>query len=182
MNKSKIATRYSKALFELAKENNILNKVKNDIDIVINAYNTYSEVSSFLNSPIIKMSNKKILFSKLFAGKISQTTDSFIKLLIDNKRENQLLDIARVFIDRYKKEKGIKTATITTATKITDELKSKISKLVSEVEDTNVEFYEIENKDIIGGFILRIDDNQFDASIASKLESIKKRLLTTTIK
>jgi F-type H+-transporting ATPase subunit delta len=74
------------------------------------------------------------------------------------------------------KHKGITESILTTAVKVDSKIKQQITDLISEVFSTRVEFVENIDTEIIGGFILRVDDNYIDASIRNKLRKIKKEL------
>jgi F-type H+-transporting ATPase subunit delta len=98
-------------------------------------------------------------------------------MITNNKREMHIADICRNFIVQYREYKNIKAAKVITATPITDTLNKKISKIISEIFKTDVELTTAENKDIIGGFILRVGDQQIDASVSTKLKNIKRDFL-----
>jgi len=74
------------------------------------------------------------------------------------------------------KYKGITKSVLTTAVKTDAAVKKQITDMISKVFSTTVDFEENVNPDIIGGFILRVDDNFIDASIRTKLRKIKKEL------
>jgi F-type H+-transporting ATPase subunit delta len=95
---------------------------------------------------------------------------------VKNGRESHLPAIARVFIHETMKHKGITESILTTAVKVDSKIKQQITDLISEVFSTRVEFVENIDTEIIGGFILRVDDNYIDASIRNKLRKIKKEL------
>ncbi len=101
-------------------------------------------------------------------------------LLIRNKREDRLEAIIRRFIDVYRDHKGIKSASITTAVIIDDHIKQKLLAMLSSVYKTDVELQAREDSSIIGGFVLKIEDQQYDASIVSGLKRMKTKLLSGT--
>jgi F-type H+-transporting ATPase subunit delta len=110
-------------------------------------------------------------------GNVEKITLSMIDLMVKNGRESYLPAMARVFISETLKYKGITECVLTTAVKVDAEVKKQMTKLISEVYSTKVELEEKINPEIIGGFILRIDDNYIDASLRNKLRKIKKELL-----
>lgn len=181
MNQSKISVRYAKALFLFAKEKNMLDAIKDDITSLAKALATIPEMADFIVNPVATTSWKKIFFKALLEEKMKQETLKFIDLVVDNKREMYLADIARNFLDMYKKSGGIKTVTLTGTSEFSVEQKKKVTAFVEENFRTKVDLEEKVDKDILGGFILRIDDRQFDASVASKLKEIKKDLLETNL-
>ncbi|MBK8807372.1 MAG: ATP synthase F1 subunit delta [Bacteroidales bacterium] len=181
MNHSKISIRYAKALYSFAKEKSILENVKTDILLIVKAINTITELSDFVKSPVAKPSEKKLFFKNLFDKKISTETLHFLNLLIDNKREMFLVDIARNFLEIFKKEKGIKTLILTGSQALTEDQKKNIVLFAENNFKTKIELEEKIDPSIIGGFIIRIDDMQLDASISWKLKELKRELLETAI-
>jgi F-type H+-transporting ATPase subunit delta len=180
MNDSKISVRYSRALFQSALEKKIIDKVNQDM-IFISEICKIPETKEFLHSPIIVPSKKSSIFHKMLEGNVEIITLSLIDLVVKNGREAYLPAIARVFIHETMKYKGITLSVLTTAVKVDTEVKKQIVDLISEVFSTKVELEENIDPEIIGGFILRVDDNYIDASIRNKLRKIKKELLESTI-
>ena len=89
-------------------------------------------------------------------------------------------DIARYFVELYRKEKNIKAATFTTAIDVDDNIKAEVIALVKKMYNANVELTSIVDETIIGGYILRIDDKQLDTSISNKLKEINRELINTS--
>jgi F-type H+-transporting ATPase subunit delta len=180
MNDSKISVRYSRALFQSALEKNIIDKVNQDM-IFISEFCKIAETKEFLHSPIIVPSKKIDIFHRILGENVETITLSLIDLVVKNGRESYLPAIARVFIHETMKYKGITKTVLTTASKVNEQIKKQISELISDVFKTKVELEEVINPEIIGGFILRVDDNYIDASIRNKLNKIKKELKKSAI-
>jgi len=180
MNDSKISVRYSRAIFQLALEKKILDKVYQDM-IFISEICKFAETKDFLGSPIIVPSKKEAIFHKMLGGNVEEITLSLIGLIVKNGRESFIPAIARVFIHETKKFKGITESVLTTAVKVDDKVKKQITDLISEGFKTKVELKETIDPEIIGGFILQIDDNYIDASIRNKLRKIKKELIGSVV-
>ena len=180
MNDSKISVRYARALFQSALEKKILDNVYQDM-IFISEICKIAETKEFLNSPIIVPSKKEAIFHKMLGDNVEKITLSIIDLIVKNGRESFIPAIARVFIHETKKFKGITESVLTTAVKVDDKVKKQITDLISDVFKTKVELKEIIDPEIVGGFILQVDDNLIDASIRNKLRKIKKELIGSVI-
>ncbi len=180
MNDSKISVRYARALFQLALEKNNLDKVNQDMIFISEIVKT-PETKEFLRSPIIVPSKKTAIFHKMLADNVETITMSLIDLVVKNGRENFLPAIARVFIHETKKHRGITDSVLTTAVKVDENVRKQISDLISGVFNTRVDLKENIDPEIIGGFILQIDDSYIDASIKNKLRKIKKELIGSVI-
>jgi len=175
MNNSKISVRYSRALFQSALEKKILDKVNQDM-IFISGICKIPETKELLKSPIINPSKKTEIFHKILGNNVEKITLSLIDLTVKNGRESYIPAIARVFIHETMEYRGITESFLTTAVKVDDKIKKQISDLISKVFKTKVELEDTIDKEIIGGFILRVDDQYIDASVRNKLRKIKKEL------
>jgi F-type H+-transporting ATPase subunit delta len=175
MNDSKISVRYSRALFDFAVEKKLVDKVYQDM-IYISELCKIPEVKELLKSPIIVPSKKTEIFHKITGSEIQKITLSLLDMVVKNGRENFLPAIARAFIHETKEYKGITESVLTTAVQVDDKIKKQITDFVSGIFHTKVEIKEVIDKDIIGGFILKVEDNYIDASIRNKLRKIEKEL------
>jgi F-type H+-transporting ATPase subunit delta len=180
MNDSKISIRYSRALFLSALDKKMLDKVNNDMIFIAEVCKAH-ETKEFLNNPVIVPSKKKAIFHKMFGGNIEKITLSFIDLVVNNGRESFIPAIARVFIHETMKYRGITESILTTAVKVDAKVKKQITDLISDVFKTRVNLIENIDSEIIGGFILQVDDNYIDASLRNKLRKIKKELIGSVI-
>lgn len=181
MNDGKISVRYSKALFESALEKKLLDKVYQDM-IFISDICKVPEMKEFLESPIITPTKKIDVLQKILAKNIEKITFSLIEIVVKNGRENFLPAIARVFIHETKEYKGITESVLTTSIKVDPKIRQQIVDFISGIFKTKVELDEVVDKDIVGGFILRIEDHYIDASVRNKLRNIEKELKGNVLK
>jgi F-type H+-transporting ATPase subunit delta len=179
MNESKISVRYAKALFALAFENHALDHVKTDVETLVQCIREISDFQFVIHSPVIRTSEKKALFTELFSPAFHSLTLSFITLLLDHRREDYLEGIARHFLTLMRKEQGVRTAGVITAVPLSESLRQSVLKLIGRKFNATVELKEEVDENLIGGFILRVGDQQIDASIATKLKRIEKDLIQT---
>jgi F-type H+-transporting ATPase subunit delta len=178
MNYYKISVRYAKALFLNARENNVLDDVYKDIELIQSLFKEVLQLKFIMESPVVKTSNKLGIIDEVFSDKFNQITLRFLRLIINNKRELHIQNISRNFIDKYKEFKGIKTVTLTTAYKIDEDTKQFLTDKISKYYNKTVELHENVNADIIGGFVLKIEDRQLDSSVTSKLLQLKRKLVS----
>ncbi|NQU86141.1 MAG: ATP synthase F1 subunit delta [Mariniphaga sp.] len=181
MNESIITVRYAKAFFSLAKEKELLDTFKTDIETVMDVCNQSVDFILFLESPIVKTSKKIKLFSEIFSNSVHELTLKFINLIAENKRELLIPRVCRNFLDLSRKDMGIKTAVMTIASELSEETVEKVKQILEKELDSTVELTGKINPEIIGGMILRIEDKQFDASLATQLKKVKAALLETEI-
>jgi F-type H+-transporting ATPase subunit delta len=174
MNESKISVRYSRALFQLAVEKKLVDKTFADM-IFISEVCRIPEAKEILESPIIVPSKKIAILKSVFEKNIEKITMSLLELLVKNGRESQLPAVARVFMDETRRYTGVTESFLTTAIPVNEKIKKQISEMISSVFKTKVELREIVDKEIIGGFVLKVNDNYIDASVRNKLRKIKKQ-------
>lgn len=180
MNQSKIGVRYAKAFFEVARDQHLLDVAKTDMEKVAGACRQ-SDFKLLLESPVVKTSRKKAILKQIFQNTLNDLTIKFLVMLAHNKREVYLPDIARNFIQQYQTDKGIKAAKVVTATKLDAKTQTRLEQVIAELFKTELELTTETNPDIKGGFILRVGDQQIDASVSSKLKRIKRQFMDTTI-
>jgi F-type H+-transporting ATPase subunit delta len=179
MNESIIRVRYAKALFQLAEEYKIQETIKKDLDEILICISESKEFRVLLETPLIKPFNKSKLINEIFEGRIEKLSLDFIHLLVKNKREAFLGQICLYFIDEYKLKQGIKEAIIFTADPLKPEHKKEILEYISNKLKLNIELHDKVDPSMIGGFILRIEDQQINASIKSQLRKIKRELINS---
>lgn len=182
MNQSKISVRYAKAIFETAKENNVQKEVFSDFILISDLISKNADFNEVISSPVIKPSEKALLFSEVFTSAVNALTMKFLGLIVSNNREKYLVDIARVYSDLYHKENNIKEVVLTTPFGIDDEIKEQLAKTVADSFKSGVEVKDQINPNMIGGVIVRIDNMQLDLSIATQLKEIKESLKTNQYK
>ena len=173
MAETKVGRRYAQSLMDLAMENKISGQVNDDMLLVANTCAENRELSLLLRNPIISTDKKDAIIKAIFGGKVNNLTMSFMEIITRKGRESNLEEIARAFTTMFKTLAGIKTAYVTTAIPMDSTLRSQVMALVKNAKGENAELVEQVDKDIIGGFILRIGDVQYDASIARKLKKLK---------
>ncbi|PIB33334.1 ATP synthase F1 subunit delta [Gaetbulibacter sp. 5U11] len=171
------AIRYAKAVLSLATDNNTTDVVNNDMELINNTVAQSKDLKDMLYSPVISSSIKKSALLEVFKG-INPATVNLIDTLITNKRTDLLPEVASKFITLYEQQKGSQIATVTTAVPLTEALEAKVlAKVLAKVKEVTGKDAAIKNivdESILGGFILRVGDTQYNASIANQLSKLKR--------
>jgi F-type H+-transporting ATPase subunit delta len=176
MKAGRIAVRYARALFLSAREHNVLDTVREDMEMILAAVTDLTELKSLLESPVVETRRKTLVLVSLFEGKVGDLVLDFIRLVTGNNREEYLAAICRHYNKLYKEEMGIMMASIETAAHLTEETRQEMLAIITRVFKAEIELKEDVNKDLIGGFVLRVEDKQLDSSVKGKLRRIKKEL------
>lgn len=172
---SRVAGRYAKSLMDLSKEMGKLDPVVEDMKSIASAVKN-RDLYLLLQSPIINADKKNSIMTAIFGGKLSDLTMSFIKICVDKGREGLLPDISTEFLAAHKKMQGITTVKVTAATPLSTEAIEAIRKQLVASSDTLAKV-EIEVKvdpSLIGGYVVEFGDKLYDASVAHKLDVLKK--------
>lgn len=172
---SKAASRYAKSLIDLSTEQNALEEMKNDMVLFEQVVDNNSELEAILKNPIVPLDKKSGILNDVFGNKVHKITQSFLKLVVNKGRAGILFETSKQFISQYNLIKGIVTAEVTSAIALTDDNRKEIIDLVKKELGANevIVKEKVDNK-LIGGFILKVGDKQFDASIASGLNKLKR--------
>ena len=182
MNQSSITVRYAKAFFSTAKEKDLLEVLKADINLVYNVCDESTDFILLLDSPVVKTSKKAQLINTIFKGKINDLTLNFLQLVIKNKREVHIPGICRNFLGLTRVEQNVKSAMLTTASEINPDSLKSIEKMLEKELNATIELSIKIKPELIGGLVLRLDDKQLDASVSTQLKKIKHKLLESELK
>ena len=154
MNAGLIARRYANALLLFAKEEQEADRVYEDAQALIDTLRSNGDLTACIESQ-------------------SPTMRKFLTLVLRNKRAEYLSAILSAYRKLYRQENGITRAWLTTAEE-EPQLAEKLALLMKEQGFTKVDFRTEVNPDLIGGFIVQIEDRRLDASIATQLQAIRK--------
>jgi len=171
---TRAAIRYAKAVLDQANHAKISEVVFGDMKSIQQTLAGSKELRVVLQSPVVKAEDKKQALIQIFE-KNSDVTKGLIQILSSNKRINLLGSVAGAYVDLYNNSKGVKVATVITAVAITPEIQATVLSKVKEMTGSeNVTIHNTIDDSIIGGFILRVGDLQYNASIANQLGNLKR--------
>ena len=173
---SRAAIRYAKAIYEIADEENFIKEIFNDM-IRINKLNRdSSDFKNLLSNFMIDNFDKKKAILSLLE-KNNSITEKLLDLLIHNKRVAIISDIASCFIQLYNKNNNIKEAIVITASPIDKDLEKKILSQIKIPAAKSITLTNLIDSSIIGGFIIRYDGKEYNASIKQNLKNLKTELI-----
>lgn len=171
----RIAYRYANSLMLLVEEKNILKKISDDAELFYNTLNSSKELRAVLKSPVIKIDVKKSLLEKIFEKKISIETVGFINFVVEKNREDILFDVFKEFLALVDKKNGVVKAKVVSAVDLNDQLKLKMVGDLGKKTNKKVSVNYSIDSNIIGGFIVRVEDTVYDASVKHQLSLLRKR-------
>lgn len=171
---SKVAKRYAQGLLNFTQESGNTDAVFTEMGDILKTIEKSKELQSFFASPIIDVKKKVSIALEIFKD-FSPVTKSMLQLIIKQGRESQMQNIAQEFINKVEDMNGVQRITITSASALSSENINNILKSSELVNhDNKFDVKSIINPEILGGYILRVGDQQVDASVKSKLSKLKK--------
>lgn len=177
MSSSVVAKRYALALFQLAKEKNLLDQIEEELRTIQTVLTDNPQFSTLLKSPKVSV-EKKIETVKTVFGGFHQYIQNTLMLLIERRRGNVVLDVAEHFIHLANEEKGIADAEVYSVRPLTDEEEKALSETFAEkVGKKQLRINNIVDTDLLGGLKIRIGNRIYDGSLSGKLERLGRQLL-----
>jgi len=170
-------SRYANALFQLAKEAKVIDTVSNDLTSLEVTINSDVEILKFIQNPSIKKSLKVQFFNTVSQKlELSKLTENFIGLIIKKNRVHYILEMIRAFNDLLSELKGIKSANITSAYKLSDEEVSKIKIKLKDKFNSDFNINLLTDSSLIGGLKIQVGSQMIDSSIKNQLNLLKAKM------
>ena len=170
---SKVAKRYAQGLLDFTQESGNTESVFNEMKDIVKIMSQSKDLNQFFSTPIIDARKKEAIALEIFKD-FSPVAKNIIRLIIKQGRESQLKGIAQEFINKVEDIKGTQRISLTSASKLSEQ---NIQKIIADSKMVNVSNYDLETiikPEILGGYILRVGDQQIDASVKTQLNNIKK--------
>lgn len=177
MDLGKIANRYAGALYALAVEKKEQDPVYEQMKVLAQAFISVPDLTEALSNPMYSEENKIILLATACGKKVNPLVQTFLEFVVRKGREEYMLFIAMSFLNIYRKEERIVIGNITSTVDLPRETIEKIKRFITVKYRQHLELHTEIDKNIIGGFIMEVDNYRFDASLKTKLESIKRSLI-----
>ncbi|KIL49772.1 F0F1 ATP synthase subunit delta [Jeotgalibacillus soli] len=177
MRQSTVANRYAQALFELAQQHQQVETVEQDLRVVRDVFNQNPDFSLLLQSPKLTKEQKKQLIQQTFSG-ASTYVINVLCILIDRRRDEEVVAIADAFIELALAARGTAVAHVYSATKLSEADQAALSSaFAARVGKQSLQINNIVDSTLIGGLKLRIGNRIFDGSLRGKLNRLERELL-----
>ena len=181
MVEDRIGYRYAKSLFELAKEKDLLEPVRADMNMIHETAEASRDFVLMLKSPLIPASKKEAILHSLFKDKLSSNfSELLINIIVRKGRERYLDNVAKAFLVLYDVEKHIQRGKLISAEPLEEAQIAEIKKIVEQQTGDSFEIDIEVDPSLIGGFILKIGDKLFDGSVSNQLREIKQDFVQNT--
>jgi ATP synthase F1 delta subunit len=171
-----IASVYARSLFEVAKEQDKLDKVRDELGEFADAVSGSRELQVFLFSPYFSTKEKSEGLDKAISG-ADETTVNFLRLLIEKHRMPIVFRVRTELDDLWEEENKLLPVTVTSAVELPKATVKQIGDRISEQTDRKVDLSAEVDPDILGGIIVRVGNSVLDASIRNRLENFRKQVV-----
>ncbi|MDL2241395.1 F0F1 ATP synthase subunit delta [Bacteroidales bacterium OttesenSCG-928-L03] len=177
MNSGKIATRYAKAIYNYAKEQGEDENLYDSMKMLILSYEDYPSLKRLMVNPTVSLEQKIEILQTSCGIKTNEVLKKIIRLIVMQGRAEYIESIALFYDIIYRKAKGMTVARLTTVNPISEETKDHLRDVVTRVMGQEVDFVTEISPEIIGGFILQVEDQRLDASVREQLNLLKLDLV-----
>jgi F-type H+-transporting ATPase subunit delta len=175
---SMVASRYAGALLGLANDQNIAEKVHADLQGFQQVWSSEVEVRAFLNNPVLAPGKKLPFFTAAFSASFQPLTFQFFEKLLRGRRTNILGEVAAAYDELYRQQMGIVRVVVRSSAALNESARNQIKERVKAsglfAGGSQIELKEIVDASLIGGVVVRVEDQQWDGSIKTKLDSFKR--------
>jgi F-type H+-transporting ATPase subunit delta len=171
-----ISTRYAKAIYKFAADKGEETRLYKEMQTLARQFVAIPELKIALENPILPAEEKVKLLIAALDGKVSESMENVFRVVVGNGRARYMQHIAPVYDLVYRKAKNMVLAKLTTATEASEEEKQRMVALVSNGGRNRVDFAVTTDADIIGGFILEVEDLRLDASVRNQLNTMTLEL------
>ena len=169
-----ISDRYASALYELATEKKVLDTVLNDLLNLKTILKENKELSLVIKSPLISSPDKLNIFNSLLEKiKANELTNTFLKVIEQNKRFSNLVSIISQFMNINSHKRGDVLADITSANELNDDQKTNITNQLKSFLGDKLSLSFDVDKNIMGGLIVKVGSKMIDTSLANKINKLK---------
>lgn len=170
------AKRYAKAIYSIAEDDKKTKDIFDDMLLVANTLAQNKVLRTALHSPVISVEQKLNVAKDVFK-QLNKTSLQLIEVLATNGRIQLLGYVANAYVERYEEAHQIQHAEVTTAVKLDSGLEKEIQLKIKELTGAEADLNSVVDPEMLGGFVLRIKDMQFDASVLTQLQIIKRELV-----
>lgn len=175
-----VSKRYALALFEAAEDLGKINDFNDELDFLRTILEDEKDLLVLLCHPRIKKNEKKDLINRIFRDKLSLELVNLMYILIDKRRESNILDIIEKYKELYNEHENIVKVVAKTAVPMEDKSQNKLAEVLGNKLNKTVKLTNEVDKSVIGGVLLKVESKIIDGTLKGQLDSISKVIIGTT--
>jgi F-type H+-transporting ATPase subunit delta len=169
---NEIASRYGLALFQIAKEDNSIVSLKDEVKVLQDILLDNKEYVDVISSMFLSRKEKMEYVDKALCD-FNINILNLVKILIENNRIHHIFDVLECFISLCNEAIGILEGIVYSVIALDKETLLKLEKKISIKENTEVHLKNKIDSTLIGGIKIVIHDRVYDGSIKNKIEQMK---------
>ena len=176
MNNRSLARRYAQALFLSSQEKDLLDQVEAELKMVVGTIEGNDDLAQIMDRDLVSPEKKKEILEKLFSGKISSQTMSFLKLVLDKRREKHLQEMLVEYVALADTARNMLEAEVKTAAELSPQQQETLKQGLSAFSGKEIRLKIEVDPSLLGGVMIKIGDKVYDGSARRQLQSLRKRL------
>ena len=170
-----IAQVWARALFEVAKEHDLLDQVRDQLGAFTDALNENRDLMVFFFSPYFSTEEKKDGLKRAVTG-VEPVLMNFLEALIERHRMPAIFRVKARYEVLWEDERDLLPVEVTSAVELDKSIVGSIGDRIGEQTQRTVELSSKVDPDILGGIVLRVGNVILDASIRNRLEQLRKQV------
>jgi F-type H+-transporting ATPase subunit delta len=174
-----IAEVYGRALFEVAKEHDVLDRVHDELGEFADALSEDRTLQVFLFSPYFSSEEKRDGVSKIVSD-ADEHFVNFLELLAERHRMPALFRIKREFDSMWADENKLLPVTVTSAIELDEGLADDIGKRIEDQTGRTVELSSNVDPEVLGGLKVQVGNMVLDGTVRNRLERLRKQVAKAT--
>ena len=173
-----IATVYARALFDVAKDQDKLDDVRDQLGAFTDALAETRDLQVFFFSPYFSTAEKEDGLERVVSG-ADPAIVNFLELLIEKHRMPALMRIRASYEALWEEENKLLPVHITSAVELDGSIVKQLGDRISEQTDRKVDVSADVDPDILGGIVVRVGNSVLDASVKSRLDQLRRQVART---
>jgi F-type H+-transporting ATPase subunit delta len=170
-----IGSVYADALFEVAKENDKLDEIREQLGQVVDAIDSNRELQVFFFSPYFTSAEKREAISKAFVGAEPELVN-FLELVAEKHRMPAIFAARRIFEELWAAERKRLEVRLVSAVELDKKVIKKVGEEIERRTGREIDLEATVDDDILGGLVLRVGNMVWDASVRGRLERLRREV------
>ncbi len=172
-----VAKRYAVALFQIAKEQNLLDQIEEELRTVKEVFTNDNDFLSFLEHPKVTKDAKRTMIVNAFSS-LSAFVQNTLQLMIDRHRTDAIVAMTDEFIELANDAKSVADAKVYSVRPLTEAETTAVSTaFAKKIGKNTLRITNITDSNLLGGIKIRIGNTIYDGTVSGKLERLSKQLL-----
>lgn len=172
-----VAKRYTEAVFQLAREQDALERLGSDLAAVAEILAVDPEAAEFFASPVVQRAEKSAAIVKAFEGQVHEITLNLLLLLVRKRRESLIAAIAEQYAQALRAERGETPLAVVSARELSQPALARLKERLDAIFGKDFQISQRVDPALIGGLQLQFDDRRYDGSIDGRLNTLASQLL-----